>query len=211
INTTPFEVVYGQTPPTHVSYMAGDSHIEVVDRTLVAREAVIDALQFPLDRAQQRMKVFADRKRSDRSFKVGDWVLLKLQPHRHVTLRMHKQHKFSPKFYGPFQVVSKYGQVAYKLLIPDNATVHNVFHVSQLKPFKGLPTTSILLPHCNKEGLITALPVAVLDRKIAKVKNAGLVYWLIQWSSGNADDATWEVDTELQAKYPEFNADSCGQ
>ncbi|GKA86442.1 retrotransposon-related protein [Tanacetum coccineum] len=211
INTTPFEVVYGQTPPTHVSYMAGDSHVEAVDRTLVAREAVIDALQFHLDRAQQRMKVFADRKRSDRSFEVGDWVLLKLQPHRQVTLRMHKQHKFSPKFYGPFQVVSKCGQVAYKLLLPDNATVHNVFHVSQLKPFKGLPTTSIPLPHCNKEGLITALPVAVLDRKIAKVRNAAVVYWLVQWSNGNADDATWEVATELQAKYPEFNADSCGQ
>ncbi|GJW73776.1 putative mitochondrial protein [Tanacetum coccineum] len=161
INTTPFKVVYGQTPLTHVSYMAGDSHVEVVDRTLVARETIIDALQFHLDRAQQRMKVFADRKRSDRSFEVGDWVLLKLQPHRQVTLRMHKQHKFSPKFYGPFQV-----------------------------PFKGLPTTSIPLPHCNKEGLIIALPVAVLDRKIAKVRNAAVVYWLVQWSNGNADDAT---------------------
>ncbi|GJU48942.1 putative mitochondrial protein [Tanacetum coccineum] len=199
------------TPLTHVSYMAGDSHVEVVDRTLVAREAVIDALQFHLDRAQQRMKVFVDRKRSGKSFEVGDWVLLKLQPHRQVTLRMHKQRKFSPKFYRPFQVVSKCGQVACKLLLPDNATVHNVFHVSQLKPFKGLPTTSIPLPHCNKEGLIITLPVAVLDRKIAKVRNATVVYWLVQWSNGNADDATWEVATELQAKYPEFNADSCGQ
>ncbi|GKE21828.1 hypothetical protein Tco_1433340 [Tanacetum coccineum] len=111
--------------------MDGDSHMEAVDRTLVAREAVIDALPFHLDRAQQRMKVFADRKRSDRSFKCG--------------------------------------QVAYKLLLPDNATVHNIFHVSQLKPFK--------------------------DRKIAKVRNAALVYWLVYWSNGNADDATWEVAT----------------
>ncbi|GKF70920.1 retrotransposable element Tf2 [Tanacetum coccineum] len=148
INTTTFEVVYGQKPPTHVSYMAGDSHVEAVDRSLVAREAAIALLQFHLDRAlvareaaiallqfhldraQQRMKLFADSKRSDRSFNVGDWVLLKLQPHRQVTLRMHKQHKFSPKFYGPFQVLAKYGTVAYKLPLPDTATIHDVFHVS---------------------------------------------------------------------------------
>ncbi|GJW47595.1 retrotransposon-related protein [Tanacetum coccineum] len=208
INTTPFEVVYGQKPPTHVSYMAGDSHVEAVDRSLVAREVAIALLQFHLDRAQQRMKLFADSKRSDRSFNVGDWVLLKLQPHRQVTLRMHKQHKFSPKFYGPFQVLAKHGAVAYKLALPDTATIHDVFHVSQLKPYKGQTSTPIPLPHCTQEGLITAIPVAILDRKIAKVNNAAVVYWLVQWSNGNNDDATWEVATDLQARYPAFDPDA---
>ncbi|GJR74076.1 ribonuclease H-like domain-containing protein [Tanacetum coccineum] len=41
---TPFEVVYGQSPPTHVSYMAGDSHVKAMDRTLVAREFAIALL-----------------------------------------------------------------------------------------------------------------------------------------------------------------------
>ncbi|GJY14380.1 hypothetical protein Tco_0384802 [Tanacetum coccineum] len=131
------------------------------------------------------MKMFADKDKSDRSFAVGDWVLLKLQPHRQVTLRMHKQHKFSLKFNGPFQVEAKCGEVAYKLTLPDAATIHNVFHVSQLKPFKGQPTIPISLPHCNKEGLITAVPV--------------------DWSNGNVDDATWEVATDLQARYPAFD------
>nr|GEV49001.1 putative nucleotidyltransferase, ribonuclease H [Tanacetum cinerariifolium] len=132
------------------------------------------------------------KNRFDRNFAVGDWVLLKLQSHRKVTLRMEKHHKFSPKFYGPFQVLAKYGEVAYKLSLQ----------------VKGQPITPIPLPHCNKEGLITAVPVAVLDRKIAKVNNAAVVYWLIQWSNGNADDATWEVANDLQARYPEFDADS---
>nr|GEY78978.1 hypothetical protein [Tanacetum cinerariifolium] len=75
-----------------------------------------------------------------------------------------------------------------------------VFESEELKPFKGKPITPIPLPRCNKEGLITAVPVAVLDRKIAKeVNNAVVVYWLIQWSNGNVDDATWEVATDLQA------------
>ncbi|GJY57001.1 kinesin-like protein KIN-10C [Tanacetum coccineum] len=49
-------------------------------------------------------------------------------------------------------------------------------------------------PFPNKEGL------AVLDRKIAKVRNAVMVYWLVQWSNGNVDDDTWEVATDLQAR-----------
>ncbi|GJS36091.1 gypsy/ty3 retroelement polyprotein [Tanacetum coccineum] len=208
INTTPFEVVYGQKPPTHVSYMAGDSQMEAVDRSLRARKDAISLLQFHLERAQHRMKTFTDKNRSDRCFQVGDWVLLKLQPHRQVTLRMHKLHKFSPKFYGPFQVIKKCRQVAYKLQLPDNATVYNVFHVSQLKSFKGDHGTQIQLPYCTNSGLVTAVPVAIIDMKKAKVRNVAVVYWLVQWSNGNEDDATWEVATKIEAKYPDFNVDS---
>nr|GEY94053.1 Ty3/gypsy retrotransposon protein [Tanacetum cinerariifolium] len=149
--------------------MAGDSHVEAVDMSLRAREDAISLLQFYLEIAQHEMKTFADKNRVD-----------KLQPHRQVTLRMHKQHKFSPKFYGPFQVLAKCGQVAYKLQLPKNATVHNVFHASQLKPFKEEPETQIQLPYCTTYGLITVVPV-VLEKKIAKVRNAAVVYWLVQW------------------------------
>ncbi|GJR35955.1 reverse transcriptase [Tanacetum coccineum] len=75
----------------------------------------------------------------------------------------------------------------------------------KLKPFKGQHTIPIPLPYCNKEGLITVVLDGVLDRRIAKVNNAAMVYWLIQWSNGNVDDATWEVATDLQARYPAFD------
>ncbi|GJT16655.1 retrotransposable element Tf2 [Tanacetum coccineum] len=61
--------------------------VEVVDRTLIAREAPIDTMKFHLKRAQDIMKSHANKGRSDRQFKVGDWVYLKLQPHRQVTVR----------------------------------------------------------------------------------------------------------------------------
>ncbi|PKA48185.1 hypothetical protein AXF42_Ash021656 [Apostasia shenzhenica] len=38
IKTTPYEAVYGQSPPLHIPYIARDSAVETVDRTLVARE-----------------------------------------------------------------------------------------------------------------------------------------------------------------------------
>ncbi|GJT37677.1 RNA-directed DNA polymerase, eukaryota [Tanacetum coccineum] len=56
-----------------------------------------------------------------------------------------------------------------------------------------------------KTGLITVIPIAVLDRKIAKVRNATVFYWLVEWSNGDVDDATWEIATKIQAKHPKFN------
>nr|GEZ49625.1 reverse transcriptase [Tanacetum cinerariifolium] len=42
INTTPYEIVYGQSPPIHVPYIGGDSRVESVDRSLTAREEAIE-------------------------------------------------------------------------------------------------------------------------------------------------------------------------
>ncbi|GKB46569.1 retrotransposable element Tf2, partial [Tanacetum coccineum] len=150
--TTPFEVVYGQPPSIHVPYFGGMSKVDAVDRSLVAREHAIAVMKFHLLRSQNRMKQQADKGRSERTFEVGDMVLLKLQPHRQVTLRHGKQHKFSPKYYGPFKVEGKIGEVAYKLLLPIQAQVHNVFHVSELKKFRGTFTDDmqvLAFPMCD--------------------------------------------------------------
>ncbi|GJS69656.1 hypothetical protein Tco_0702497 [Tanacetum coccineum] len=63
IDTTPFEVVYGQPLLVHVPYVGGESKVDAVDKTLIAREAAIELLKFHLRRAQDRMKSHADRNR----------------------------------------------------------------------------------------------------------------------------------------------------
>nr|GEW28417.1 reverse transcriptase [Tanacetum cinerariifolium] len=67
IKTTLFEVLYGQTSLIHTPYVAKDSSVELVDRTLQAREQVIPMLKFHLKAAQDRMKSYAEKKRSDRN------------------------------------------------------------------------------------------------------------------------------------------------
>jgi len=80
LKCTPYEVLYGQKPPIHLPYLAGESSNDMVDRSLVAREAVIALLKFHLARAQQSRRNKANKHRSDRQFMEGDWVYLKLQP-----------------------------------------------------------------------------------------------------------------------------------
>ena len=84
------------------------------------------------------MKQQADQHRNKRSFDVGDWVFLWLQPYKQMSLKKAKNdNKLSPKFYGPYKVFQKIGTMAYKLELHAYSQVHPVFHVSCLKKVIG--------------------------------------------------------------------------
>jgi hypothetical protein len=83
--------------------------------------------------AQTRQKSYADKRRRDLSFEVGDFVYLKVSPMR-GTCRFKVKGKLAPRYVGPFKIVDHKGEVAYQLELPPQLTdVHDVFHVSQLK------------------------------------------------------------------------------
>ncbi|GKC79683.1 putative mitochondrial protein [Tanacetum coccineum] len=149
-----------------------------------------------------------DKQRSERAFEVGNWVLLKLQPHRQVSIRQGKQNKFSPKYFGPFQVLAKIGTVAYKLKLPAGSQIHDVFHVSQLKKVHRdhhLQSPAVL-PQVNNDGLLEVTPLKILDRKLVKKNNDMVVYGLVQWSNGQPQDTTWELLEEVYKKFPLFDS-----
>ncbi|KAH0648827.1 hypothetical protein KY285_034075 [Solanum tuberosum] len=74
----------------------------MVDMSLEAREAIIELLKFHISRAQQRMKDLANKHRSDRVFAVSDWVYLKLQPYRQVSVAARPFNKLAAKYYIPY-------------------------------------------------------------------------------------------------------------
>jgi hypothetical protein len=104
---------------------------------LLQKQQMINRLKANLAQAQARIKKFVDSKRMERQFNLGDMVYLKLQPFRLTDFGINQHFKLSTKFYGPFRVIEKVDTAAYRLQLPDNAEIHPVFHVSQLKQHLG--------------------------------------------------------------------------
>ncbi|XP_077242624.1 uncharacterized protein LOC143883156 [Tasmannia lanceolata] len=164
---TTFEPVYRRPPPSLPSYIPGTSSIEAVNTELQNRDAVLIRLKTNLTQAQSRMKCMADKKRLDKNFDVGTWVLLKLQPYRQQSLANRFSQKLSKRFFGPYQILDKVGKVAYKLQLPEGSRIHPVFHVSQVKPYYGPSPQSVCtlpLQDLNNQPLIT--PLAILGQRM---------------------------------------------
>ena len=65
--------------------------------------------------------------------KEGDWVYLKIRPHRQASMPTRLNPKLSARYYDPYRVVKKVGAVTFQLQLPGTARIHPVFHVSLLK------------------------------------------------------------------------------
>ena len=161
---TPFEVVYGQKPPSVHSYLQGALKVQAVDLTLTSQDDILRTLKENLVMAQNRMKQQADQGRSERQFAEGDQVFLRLQPYKKTSLKAEHYQKLAPKFYGPYTVLKRVGQVAYQLALPSHCKLHPIFHVSCLKKVIGTKCqTQTNLPELDEEGSIWLQPQEVLD------------------------------------------------
>lgn len=139
------------------------------------------------------MKWYADKKRTDHHFTVGDWVYLKLQPYRQTSVALRKNLKLSAKYYGPFQVIARVGEVAYKLLLPAGSKIHPVFHTSLLILMSDKAITPMpQLPLVDHTGQFKVEPIAILDRRQIPRDNKAVTRVLIHWSNALPEDATWE-------------------
>ena len=83
--------------------------------------------------AQYRQKSYADSKCKDIVYEAEDRVYLRVSPLRGVK-HFGVKGKLAPRFVGPYKVLERMGEVAYKLELPEGLSgVHDVFHISQLK------------------------------------------------------------------------------
>jgi hypothetical protein len=70
---------------------------------------------------------------------VGDQVLLKVSPTKGI-VRFNATGKLSPTYIGPFVIIARVGNLAYRLQLPDSMKgLHNVFHVSMLRKYLSDP------------------------------------------------------------------------
>lgn len=83
------------------------------------------------------MKQNAGKKRRELILNEGDLVYLKLHPQRQHPLLQTSNRKLFPRYAGPFLIIKKISDVAYQLKLTNDAPIHDVFHVSLLKPALG--------------------------------------------------------------------------
>lgn len=153
------------------------------------------------------MKNMADRNRTDRSFQVGEQVLLKLQPYIQSSVVSRPCPKIAYKFYSPFEVEARVGSVAYRLKLPPASLVHPVFHISQLKPFVPKYTAeSTDLPSPVMLDIAELVPEEVLDRRLIKKGNKAYLQVRIKWTTLLASSSTWEDYEVLKAAFPDAPA-----
>jgi hypothetical protein len=110
--------------------------------------------------------------RIDHSYEVGDRVFLQVKPHK-SSIKFGKGAKLSPRFVGPFEVVEKKGNVAYRLAFPDSLRhMHDVFHVSILRHYVSDPTHVINMSslQVSDEGALTVEPIFILDHRIRQLR-----------------------------------------
>ena len=125
---------------------------ELIQQTVEKVKLIRERIQT----TQNRQKSYADIRRRELEFQVGDHVFLKVSPTKSVR-RFGIKGKLSPRFVGPFETLERIGVVAYRLALPPSLDkVHNVFHVSMLKKYISIRTK---LWSCNHYSLKRISPM----------------------------------------------------
>ncbi|GJX20922.1 hypothetical protein Tco_0223599 [Tanacetum coccineum] len=154
--------------------------------------------------ARDRQKSYADLKRKPMEFEVGDKVMLKVSPWKGV-VRFGKRGKLNPRFVGPFKVIKRVGDVAYKLELPEELSrVHNTFHVSNLKKCHADEPLAVPLDglHFDDKLQFVEEPIEITDREVKRLKRSRIPLVKVRWNSKRGPEFTWEREDQFQKKYP---------
>ncbi|XP_027151965.1 uncharacterized protein LOC113752021 [Coffea eugenioides] len=205
----PYEALYGRRcrSPIHWDEV-GEK--KVVDPTAIpwieeAQEKV-KLIRERLQVAQSRQKSYADTRRKDLEFEVGDKVFLRIKPLKGGVVSK-KGKKLKPRYIGPFEILKRVGLVAYQLKLPASmAKIHDVFHVSMLRKYYSDPSHVLPMEGIEVDETLTYEegPVRILEREMKELRNKKIPLVKIWWKNHGLEEATWELEEEMQKKYPDL-------
>ncbi|KAK0589416.1 hypothetical protein LWI29_014045 [Acer saccharum] len=200
----PYEALYGRKCKSPIHWdEVGERKVlgpEIIQQTC----EVIEKIRERMKVAQSRQKSFADNRRKHLEFTASENVFLKVTPIKGV-MRFGKKGKLSPVFVGPFDILEKIGDLAYRLALPPSLVrVCNVFHLSMLRKYIPDPSHVISYELLQLRGDLTydETPIRILDRKVQELRTKKITLVKVLWRNYSVEEATWEREDEIRAKYP---------
>jgi hypothetical protein len=194
IRATPFRLVLGRDPRTPLGSSSNGQR-----PTQAA--AFVEKLRFCTDRArtllyaaEQRQKAIADRKRVDMNHAVGDQVLLSTK--NMMLKHAERSRKLMPRWVGPFKVLQKVGNLAYRLEMNPGWRIHPVFHVSLLEPYRSDGRVQPPPIPIELEGHLEYEVECILDHRFSDKKRQKLSY-LISWKGYGLEHNSWEPEANV--------------
>jgi len=210
IGMAPYEALYGR-PCKSPNYWW-----ESTDKLLLGPEMIwktsdkIELVRKWMKATQDRQKSYADRRRRDIAFSIGDEVFVKVSPLIKV-MSFGTSGKLAPRFIGPYEIIEKMGTLAYRVdLPPELSGVHNVFHVSYLR--KRLHKTAIVgepvqqLPFAT-EPIAPRATARIVEHGIKKLRNKEIRLVRVQWGEDPAE-SIWEMEEKMRVVHSELFSDN---
>ncbi|XP_050897808.1 uncharacterized protein LOC127104681 [Lathyrus oleraceus] len=166
----PYEALYGRKCRTPLCWMEVDEERilgpEIIQETTENIRMVRDKMK----KAQDLQKSYADHRRRPLEFDEGDHIFLKVTPRLRLKGPF-KSRKLSPRYVGPYQIIERIGEVAYKLALLLDDSVE----VEANLTFEPLPSR-----------------IAGQEVKVLRSEEIPLIK--VQWDESHSGDATWELE-----------------
>ncbi|KAA3461336.1 DNA/RNA polymerase superfamily protein [Gossypium australe] len=186
----PHEALYGRkcrTPLYCTELSKKKLHrVDLVRET----EEKVKVIRDSLKTASDHQKSYADLKRKEIEFQVGDKVFLKVSPWKKV-IRFGRKGKLSPQFFGPYEIIERIGPVTYRLPVPPELDqIHNVFHVSMLRWYRSDPS--------HPDITYSKEPIKILARETKELRNKKVALVKFLWERHGIEEATWEPEATMR-------------
>ena len=140
--------------------------------------------------AFSRQQSYADPKRRDVQFNVGDHIFLKISPMKRI-MRFGKKEKLALRYIGHFKILDKVGNVSYILALPPYMSqVHLVFRILMLQKYVSDPTHVLQVQEVTvgEDLSYEEIHVAIIDRQFKRLRSKYIT--MVQWQRHNTDECT---------------------
>ncbi|XP_072066888.1 uncharacterized protein [Arachis hypogaea] len=141
---------------------------------------------------QNRQKSYADQRRKPLEFEVGEHVLLRVTPKNGIG-RAIKTKKWNLRYIGPFEILRRFGPVAYQVALPPHlSNLHDVFHVSRLYKYTS-DAAHMLEPESVelRESLtFQVTPVRISDTNVKELRGKEVSLAKDAWKRARVEEHT---------------------